>query len=211
MQALTDVELVPQADPNTSSHSQRLMKVMALKQLQSSNPDMYDGLAIDKAALRAIGWSNPEQFLKPEDQRNKPSGEMIKGMEDLKIAHQKADADTMRAQAAMIKAKEPAAAPAEAAGPAGPDPVKVMSEQNKQRQMELAAQRDRANDENRDLDREKDLQVKQMDMDRDQMNDAVRMQHERDMQQRDHAQEAVKLAMQVRSQHELAHIPKGKK
>jgi hypothetical protein len=211
MQALTDVELVPQADPNTSSHSQRLMKVMALKQLQSSNPDMYDGLAIDKAALRAIGWSNPEQFLKPEDQRNQPSGDMIKGMEDIKIAHQKADADTMRAQAAMIKAKEPAAAPAAAAGPAGPDPVKVMSEQNKQRQMELSAQRDAANDQNRDLDRQADLQLEQMRLDRDDMNNAVRMQHERDMQAQQHANDAVKLAMQVRSQHELAHIPKGKK
>ena len=211
MQALTDVELVPQADPNTSSHSQRLMKVMALKQLQASNPDMYDGLAIDKAALRAIGWSNPEQFLKPEDQRNQPSGEMIKGMEDLKIAHQKADADTMRAQAAMIKAKEPAAAPAAAAGPDGPDPVKVMSEQNKQRQMELSAQRDQANDQNRDLDRQADLQLEQMRLDRDDMNNAVRMQHERDMQAQKHATDAVKLAMQVRSQHELAHIPKGKK
>ena len=211
MQALTDVELVPQADPNTSSHSQRLMKVMALKQLQSSNPDMYDGLAIDKAALRAIGWSNPEQFLKPEDQRNQPSGDMIKGMEDLKIAHQKADADTMRAQAAMIKAKEPAATPAAAAGPAGPDPVKVMSEQNKQRQMELSAQRDAANDQNRDLDRQADLQLEQMRLDRDDMNNAVRMQHERDMQAQQHASDAIKLAMQVRSQHELAHIPKGKK
>jgi hypothetical protein len=63
--------------------------------------------------------------------------------------------------------------------------------------MELSARRDMANDENRDLDREKDLQAKQMDMDRDQMNDAVRMQHEKDMQQRDHAADAVKLAMQV--------------
>lgn len=213
MQALTDVELVPQADPNTSSHAQRLMKVMALKQLQSSSPDMYDGLAIDKAALRAIGWSNPEQFLKPEDQRGQPSPELLKGMEDIKIAHQEADAKTMTAEAAMIRAKQPAAAPA--AGPAGKDPqemqMKLMTEQNKQRQMELSAQRDQANDENRDLDREKDLQVKQMDMDRDQMNDAMRMQHERDMQSRDHAQEAVKLAMQVQSQHQLARIPKGKK
>lgn len=213
MQALTDVELVPQADPNTSSHAQRLMKVMALKQLQSSSPDMYDALAIDKAALRAIGWSNPEQFLKPEDQRGQPSPELLKGMEEIKIAHQEADAKSMTAEAAMIRAKQPAAAPA--AGPAGKDPqelqIKMMTEQNKQRQMELAAQRDQANDENRDLDREKDLQVKQMDMDRDQMNDAMRMQHERDMQSRDHAQEAVKLAMQVQSQHQLARIPKGKK
>lgn len=210
MQALSDVELVPQADPNTSSHSQRLMKVMALKQLQSSNPSLYDSLAIDKAAMRAIGWSNPEQFLLPEDQRNQPPPELVKGVEDLKIAHQKADADTMRAQAAMMKAQQPAAAPAQA-GVAGPDPVKLMSEQNKQRQMELSAQRDMANDENRDLDRQADLQLEQMRLDRDDMNNAVRMQHERDMQAQQHAQDAIKLAMQVQSQHQLARIPKGKK
>ena len=207
LQALTDVELVPQADPNTSSHSQRLMKVMALKQLQSASPEMYDAIAIDKAALRAIGWSNPEQFLKPEDQRNQPSPELMKGMEDVKIAHQRADADTMRAQAAMIKAQQPAA-PTGLAGPAGKDPqelqIKMMTEQNRSKQMELSAQRDMANDENRDLDRENDIRLEQMKMDRDSMNDAVRMQHEKDMQAQQHAIDAVKLAMQVQSQ-------KGKK
>jgi hypothetical protein len=200
LQALTDVELVPQADPNTSSHSQRLMKVMALKQLQSASPDMYDALAIDKAALRAIGWSNPEQFLKPEDQRNQPTPDLLKGMEDLKIEHQRADADTMRAQAAMLKAQQPAA-PTGLAGPAGKDPqelqIKMMTEQNRAKQMELSAQRDMANDENRDLDRENDIRLEQMKMDRDSMNDAVRMQHEKDMQQQQHALDAVKLAMQV--------------
>jgi len=114
----------------------------------------------------------------------------------------------------MIKAQQPAA-PTGLAGPAGKDPqelqIKMMSEQNKARQMEISAQRDMANDENRDLDREKDLQVKQMEIDRDQMNDAVRMQHERDMQQRDHAQDAIKLAAQIQSQHHLAKIPKGGK
>ena len=210
LQALTDVELVPQADPNTSSHSQRIMKIMALKQLEAANPDRYDGDAIDKAALRAIGWSNPEQFLKPEDQRNQPSPEIIKGMEDLKIAHQEADAKTMVAQAAMIKAQQPAA-PTGLAGPAGPDPVKMMAEQNKANQMQLSAKRDMANDENRDLDRQADLQLEQMRLDRDDMNNAVRMQHERDMQQQQHAIDAVKLAAQIESQHRLARIPKGKK
>ncbi len=207
LQALTDVELVPQADPNTSSHSQRVMKIMALKQLEAANPDRYDGDAIDKAALRAIGWSNPEQFLKPEDKRNQPNAEILKGMEDVKIAHQRADADTMRAQAAMIKAKQPAA-PTGLAGPAGKDPqelqIKMMSEQNKAKQMEISNQRDMANDENRDLDRENDIRLEQMKMDRDSMNDAVRMQHEKDMQAQQHAIDAVKLAMQVQSQ-------KGKK
>jgi hypothetical protein len=207
LQALTDVELVPQADPNTSSHSQRVMKIMALKQLQAANPGLYDEIAIDKAALRSIGWSNPEQFLKPEDQRNQPSPELMKGMEDLKIAHQRADADTMRAQAAMAKAQQPAA-PKGVAGPAGKDPqelqLKMMSEQNRAKQMELSARRDMANDENRDLDRENDIRLEQMKMDRDSMNDAVRMQHEKDMQAQQHAIDAVKLAMQVQSQ-------KGKK
>jgi hypothetical protein len=200
LQALTDVELVPQADPNTSSHAQRVMKIMALKQLQAANPALYDEVAIDKAALRAIGWSNPEQFMKPENARNQPPPEFLKGVEEIKIAHQKADADTMRAQAAMLKAQQPNAAPQGLAGPPQPDPVKMMAEQNKARQMELSAQRDAMNDENRDLDREKDLRAKQMDLDRDQMNDAVRMQHERDMQQRDHHTDILKLAMQVQAQ-----------
>ena len=50
-----------------------------------------------------------------------------------------------------------------------------------------------------------------MDMDRDQMNDAVRMQHERDMQAQQHAMEAVKLAMQVKNQQRLAQMKKGGK
>ena len=203
MQALTDVELVPQADPNTSSHAQRVMKIMALKQLQAASPSLYDELAVDKAALKAIGWSNPEQFLKPESARNQMPPEMVKGIEEIKIAHQKADADTLRAQAAMTKAQQPAAAPQGLAGPAGPHPMeleaKLMGEQNKAKQMEISARRDQMNDENRDLDREKDLQSKQMDMDRDQMNDAVRMQHERDMQQQDHKADILKLAMQVQA------------
>lgn len=202
MQALNDVELVPQADPNTSSHAQRVMKIMALKQLQSASPGLYDSIAVDTAALRAIGWSNPEQFLKPEAERNQPPPEFLKGIEEIKIAHQKADADTMRAQADMLKAQQ-GHAPA-APGAPGPDPrefeLKMMAEQNKARQLDHSMQRDQTNDENRDLDREKDLRMEQMRMDRDQMNDAVRMQHEKDMQFRDHHSDILKLAMQVQAQ-----------
>lgn len=200
--ALNDVELVPQADPNTASHAQRVMKIMALKQLQAASPGLYDPIAVDKAALRAIGWSNPEQFLKPEAERNQPPPEMLKGIEEIKIAKQKADADTMRAQADMLKAQRPEVAKAEG-GAVGPDPrefeLKMMAEQNKARQLEHSMRRDEMNDQNRDLDREKDLRMEQMRMDRDQMNDTVRMQHEIDMQQRDHSSDIIKLAMQVRN------------
>lgn len=112
LRALEEADLVPQADPNTSSHSQRLMKVVALKQLQSASPNLYDPIAVDKEALKAIGWSNPEQFMLPDSAKDQPSPEILKGMEELKIKHQEADAKTLTAQtnakAKMDEANKPA-------------------------------------------------------------------------------------------------------
>jgi len=99
LQALDDVDLVPQADPNTASHAQRVMKIMALKQLQAQNPTMYDPIAIDTAALQAIGWSNPEQFLAPPAAQSAPPPEMQKQMAEAKVKQQEADAKTTLAQA----------------------------------------------------------------------------------------------------------------
>ena len=98
LQALDDCELVPQADPNTASHTQRLMKMMALKQLQSASPGMYDPIAIDTAALKAIGWSNPEQFLAPQSAQQNPPPELIE-------KQAKAQSDAMKAQASMLDAQ----------------------------------------------------------------------------------------------------------
>jgi hypothetical protein len=96
--ALENYELIPQADPNTASQVQRLMKVMALKQLQAANPSLYDPIAIDTAALQAIGWSNPSQFLaSPEAQKNPPP-ELIKMQADSKAAQTLSDARMMDAQ-----------------------------------------------------------------------------------------------------------------
>jgi hypothetical protein len=98
VQALNDCELIPQADPNTSSHTQRLMKIMALKQLAASNPSMYDPIAIDTAALKAIGWSNPEQFLAPQSAQANPPPELIQAQAMMKV-------NDMKAQAAMQDAQ----------------------------------------------------------------------------------------------------------
>ena len=105
IQALNDCELVPQADPNTSSHTQRLMKIMALKQLQAANPGMYDPIAIDTAALKAMGWSNPEQFLAPPAAQSAPPPELIQAQAQMQTAQ-------MRAEAAMLKAQTDAQAAA---------------------------------------------------------------------------------------------------
>ena len=110
IEALNNCDLVPQADPNTASQTQRLMKIMAMKQLQAANPGMYDAKAIDLAAMKAIGWSNPEQFMaKPEQQAQIPP-EMQKVMAEVQILKQEADAKSMVAQASVQEAQTDAQA-----------------------------------------------------------------------------------------------------
>jgi len=96
--AIDDVDLVPQADPNTASHTQRLMKVMALKQMQASNPSLYDPIAIDIASLKAIGWSNPEQFMAPPEAQGATPPELIKEQVKAQNDTKRADATVMDAQ-----------------------------------------------------------------------------------------------------------------
>jgi hypothetical protein len=103
LQALDNCELVPQADPNTASHTQRLMKIMALKQLQMAQPGMYDPIAIDTAALQAIGWNNPEQFFAPPGAQGKPPPEFMKAQAELALKKQDLDIKTMETQARVQK------------------------------------------------------------------------------------------------------------
>jgi hypothetical protein len=103
MKAVDNYDLVPQADPNTASQTQRVMKVMALKQLSSTNPGLYDPIAVDIAALQAIGWNNPEQFMAPMSAQGKIPPEMQQAMAELQIKNK--DADT-RAKLAEAKIAE---------------------------------------------------------------------------------------------------------
>ena len=122
LRAIHNCELVPQADPNTSSHGQRVMKIMALKQLQAANPNMYDPIAIDTAALQAIGWSNPNQFFVPVAVMGKPPPELVK--EEAETAAKTQDAAS-RAKVADAKAAETQAkiqGGAFKAEPEGPQP-----------------------------------------------------------------------------------------
>jgi hypothetical protein len=123
LQALNDCDLVPQADPNTASQTQRMMKIMGLKQLQQGNPSLYDPIAIDSAALQAMGWSNPQQFMVPPQAMGAPPPELLEkqakvqadslkanaSMLDAQSKHQasqaKAQSDLMRAQTDMMKAE----------------------------------------------------------------------------------------------------------
>ena len=99
IRALDQADLVPQADPNTASQTQRLMKVMALKEIQAANPALYDPIAVDRMALQAVGWSNPEQFMVPPEALNaQPTPEQQAMQAQLMIKKQDSDARMMEAQ-----------------------------------------------------------------------------------------------------------------
>jgi hypothetical protein len=101
--ALDSYYFVPQADPNTSSQTQRLMKVLALKQLVASNPSLYDPIAVDTAALQALGWSNPQQFMIPKSSQGQMPPEMIQAMAKMQNDKMSAEARVLDSQ---TRAKE---------------------------------------------------------------------------------------------------------
>jgi hypothetical protein len=96
--ALDNFYFVPMADPNTASQTQRLMKVLALKQLVATNPTLYDPIAVDTAALQALGWSNPQQFMVPASAQGKPPPELLKMMADAENERLVAEARMMDSQ-----------------------------------------------------------------------------------------------------------------
>jgi hypothetical protein len=181
LQALEDYDLVPQADPNTSSHGQRMMKIMAIKQLQAANPSMYDPIAVDTAALQAIGWSNPQQFLAPASAQAKPPPELQQIMSKIQTEQQDSASRAKEADAkvAEIQAKIQSGAFSPHAGLAGggkqiDTQADVMGVQAKimdaQTRAKMAAMKDSQvgiEDKNRSMDRESRERVQLLELARD--------------------------------------------
>ena len=181
MEAAGNCELVPQADPNTASMGQRVMKVQGLAQLQTAFPNLMDPVAIVSAAIRAIGWANPEQFMVSKEARAAPPPQMQEMQQ--KMANEKTEADAKateanaRAKDADSKAKETDAKigqgafqPKTGVAPAQeppPTPLEIAGAQAKiidahthavdartrAQQVGLEAARTKVEDENRDQDR----------------------------------------------------------
>jgi hypothetical protein len=109
LDALNNCDLVPQADPNTSSSGQRLMKVVALKQLQSASPNLYDPIKVDSAALSAIGWPNPDEFFVPPAARAAPPPQLQQMQAEMANDKAAAQAKVTEANARAAEAKAKAA------------------------------------------------------------------------------------------------------
>ena len=104
--ALSDCELVPASDPNTSSQTERYLKVVAMRQMAATNPSL-DMNKIDLRALRVMGENDPEDLFKPAPPPGAqgPSPEDITAQATLAAAQARMkDAET-RAQEANIKAQ----------------------------------------------------------------------------------------------------------
>lgn len=65
MRAIDNWSLIPRADPNTPTQMHRLIKMMAVKQLQQLAPDQYDGRKVDELILRTIGIDDPQELMVP--------------------------------------------------------------------------------------------------------------------------------------------------
>ena len=105
MRAINDCDLVPQADPNTASHMQRMMKIAALNQIASANGQLFDPVAVATTSLQEIGWSNPEQFYLPPEARNKPDPKMMELQGKAQLAQGDMQAKQQTAQARMMDAQ----------------------------------------------------------------------------------------------------------
>jgi hypothetical protein len=103
--ALSDAELVPASDPNTSSQTERYMKVVAARQMAQTNPSI-DMNAVDEKAFQVMGWDNPEQYFKPAPPPGsaQPSPEELTAQATIMAAQARIADSRTRAQEAQVKA-----------------------------------------------------------------------------------------------------------
>lgn len=66
--ALNNVNLVPVADPNTPSQTARIQKAMAIKQMQTANPQLYDPMATDMRILTMLGIDDAQSLFNKNPQ-----------------------------------------------------------------------------------------------------------------------------------------------
>jgi hypothetical protein len=134
------------------------MKIMGLKQLQAGNPSLYDPIAIDTAALQAMGWSNPSQFMVPPSSlQNKPPPEVQYAQAMVQIKKQEADAKTamvgVKQQEVAAKMQESQGAQG-AQGPTIEDQIKMAELQARQQEMQMDEKDSMMDAINRKRDRE---------------------------------------------------------
>jgi hypothetical protein len=97
--ALNDYNLVPRADPNTSSNVHRIMRAQAIYMMAKDNKAAFQQAAVYEYIMRTLGVQNPESMLQPPDQMGPaPDPKAL-------AAAQTAQAQQLTAQARMTDAQ----------------------------------------------------------------------------------------------------------
>jgi hypothetical protein len=123
VKALDDHDLVPQADPNTASHTQRMLKGMGLKQLQMQSQSLYDPIKVDTFLIEnVLGFGDPSQFFVPPSAMGQPPPELVAMQAKSQAEATKAGADDRKSIAALIMAQAKAAEVKQAGLGAGQEP-----------------------------------------------------------------------------------------
>jgi hypothetical protein len=146
--ALDDFDIVPQADPNTSSSSQRIMKVAALVQMASHDPSGFNIPEVRREALNAIGWESPDKFLAQQTNPQPNPVDQAKQVD--------AQAKMLTAQAKMAEAQHKVSGGENQQSQANPQEMqlKMMTEQNKAEETKQKAADSQIDAMNRMRDRE---------------------------------------------------------
>ena len=105
--ALNDCELIPKADPNTASQTERYLKITALKQIQAGNPNI-DQNKVDLIAMHTLGFDDAETLFNPPPPPGAapPNPEAMSAQADLmnaqaKLADSQTKASDSQAKAAL--------------------------------------------------------------------------------------------------------------
>jgi hypothetical protein len=106
IEALDQCELVPVADPNNPTSLHRMVKAMALKELQKGSPLLYDPIAVEKRVLR-IADIDAEGLFRPAPAQPPPDPRM-------EAIQQKSQAQSNQAQIQLLETKIKAATQAAA-------------------------------------------------------------------------------------------------
>src|SRR5580765_5062854 len=87
VRALEECNLTPQADPNTPSHTIRVMKAVALVQLVQLKPDEWDVPSVIRRVATMVGMGNVDDLMKPpgQDQGGGMDPKVMKDMAELQF------------------------------------------------------------------------------------------------------------------------------
>lgn len=106
LMALKDYDLVPCADPNTPSHTHRVMKATALQALVTQNPGLFDQKKVTTRILYMMGIADVESLYAPPKPPPQPMVDPIRAQE-VQLKAQKQQIEAQLAQLELeLKAKE---------------------------------------------------------------------------------------------------------